>query len=293
MPENNTFKGAGVALVTPFNEQNEVDIQALQRIIEHVIEGGIDYIVALGTTSETPTLSHSEKIEVLSIILETTNKRVPVVAGLGGNNTAELSKAVKTLPSGIVAILSVAPYYNRPSQEGLYRHYAEVASATSLPLLLYNVPSRTGSNMNASTTLRLAVDFQNIIGIKEASGDLTQVMHLIQNRPDDFLVISGDDLLTLPMLALGADGLISVMANALPSPIKHLVHSGLTGNFKEAAKHHYRLLNLIEALFEEGNPAGIKILLQILGLGSGFCRLPLLKASPALQQRIETLIALY
>lgn len=293
MPENNKFRGAGVALVTPFNEDNQVDIQALRKITEHVIEGGIDYIVALGTTGETPTLSSSEKSKVLEVILEETNGRVPVVAGLGGNNTAELVHSLKSIPKEIDAILSVSPYYNRPSQEGLYQHYQALANASSFPILLYNVPSRTASNLSATTCLRLANDCESIIGIKEASGDLQQVMHLMLNKPKDFLVISGDDLLTLPLLSLGTDGLISVMANAMPKSVKQLVNAGLIGDFQTASIQHYRLLMLIEALFEEGNPAGVKMLMQILGLCKADCRLPLLKATPTLQQKLERLVAAY
>ncbi len=293
MPENNTFRGAGVALVTPFNDDNQVDIQALQRITEHVIQGGIDYLVALGTTAETSTLTAAEKKLVLEVVLEVCHNKVPVVAGLGGNNTVELVQSIRQLPQEVSAVLSVSPYYNRPTQEGLYQHYAALAEASPLPIILYNVPSRTASNLSAATTLRIARDFKNVIGIKEASGDLVQSMHLIQERQDGFLVISGDDLLTLPLLAIGADGLISVMANAMPGAVKNLVQAGLDGNFQVASIQHYRLLKLIEALFEEGNPAGIKMLMKILGICGSDCRLPLLQASPSLQQKLEKLVAVY
>lgn len=293
MPANNMFKGAGVALVTPFNDHNQVDIQALQRITQHVIDGGIDYVVALGTTAETSTLNADEKKQVLEVILEVCDNKVPVVAGLGGNNTAELVQSIRHLPREVAAVLSVSPYYNRPNQEGIYQHYAALAEASALPILLYNVPSRTSSNLSAATTLRIASNFPNVIGIKEASGDLAQAMHLIHERPEGFLVISGDDLLTLPLLAVGADGLISVMANAMPSAVKNLVQSGLDGNFQLAKKQHYRLLNLIEALFEEGNPAGVKMLMKILGICGSDCRLPLIQASPTLQQKLERLVAGY
>lgn len=280
-------------MVTPFNDNNQVDLQALRRITQHVIDGGIDYVVALGTTAETSTLSADEKKQVLEVVLETCENKIPVVAGLGGNNTAELEKSVKQLPSEVSAILSVSPYYNRPSQEGLYQHYAALANASEFPILLYNVPSRTASNLTAETTLRIAGDFSHVIGIKEASGDLVQAMHLIQERPTDFLVISGDDLLTLPLLALGADGLISVMANARPKEVKKLVKSGLDGDFKTASAVHYQLLQLVEALFEEGNPAGVKMLMSILQLCDSDCRLPLIKASPRLQVKLEQLVAAY
>ncbi len=282
------FKGTGVAIITPFHDSGNIDFGSFEKIIEHIIKGGINYIVALGTTGESVTLSRDEKVAVLEFVMETVNKRVPVVAGLGGNNTQEVINTIKaTSFDGIDAILSVCPYYNKPQQKGLYNHYKAIAGACPVPVILYNVPGRTSMNISAETTLKLASDFSNIIGIKEASGNLLQCMDILKDRPQGFLVISGDDALTLPMMALGADGVISVVANAFPQQFSEMVNLCLKGKFSKARNLHFDLLRFTNALFMDGNPSGVKAAMEIIGLCKSNVRLPLVKVN----KNVHSLIA--
>lgn len=269
-------KGTGVAIVTPFKKSGTVDFNALEKLVEHLIKGKVEYIVAMGTTGESVTLSKEEKAAVTACIVKVVNGSIPVVLGIGGNNTAEAIHSIeKTDLSGISAILSVCPAYNRPTQEGLYQHFSVIAKAAPLPILLYNVPSRTSCNLSDETTLRLAHEFKNIIGIKEASGNFAQVMNIVQKRPKNFLVISGDDLITLPLIACGADGVISVVANAYPKDFSEMTRQALAGNYDEARKLHYKLTNITNLLFADGSPGGIKAALKMMGLTTDHVRLPL------------------
>ena len=285
------FSGTGVALITPFRRQQEtVDFTKLEALIEHVITSGVDYIVALGTTSEAATMTENERAAVQEFIVETVSNRLPVMLGLGGNNTLSLSDTLaRTNFDGISGLLSVTPYYNKPNQRGLLQHYRTVAEASPVPVIMYNVPGRTGVNLTAETTLTLANECPNIIGIKEASGNLQQVMEILRNRPTGFRVISGDDALTYPMLTLGADGVISVMANALPKEMSDMVRLAMKGDLKKALPLHYRMLPLMNAIFEEGNPTGIKALLEAEGMITNALRLPLVKASKQLTNKLITL----
>ena len=285
------FTGTGVALVTPFRRQQEtVDFTKLEALIEHIIASGVDYIVALGTTSEAATLTDNERSAVQEFIVETVGGRLPIMLGLGGNNTLSLSDTLARINfEGISGLLSVTPFYNKPNQRGLLAHYRAVAEASPVPVVIYNVPGRTGVNLAAETTLTLAAECPNIIGIKEASGNLQQVMEILRNRPAGFRVISGDDALTLPMLALGADGVISVIANALPKEMSDMVRFALKGDLKRALPLHYRMLPLMNAIFEEGNPTGIKALLEAQGMIVNALRLPLVKASKQLTNKLTTL----
>ena len=283
------FTGTGVALVTPFRKET-VDFTKLESLIEHIIASGVDYIVALGTTSEAATMTESERSAVQSFIVETVAGRCPIMLGLGGNNTLNITDTIAhTSFEGISGILSVTPYYNKPNQRGLMQHYRNIAEVSPVPVIMYNVPGRTGVNLTAETTLALAHDCPNIIGIKEASGNLQQVMEILRQRPASFRVISGDDALTLPMLALGADGVISVMANALPKEMSDMVRFSMKGDLKKALPLHYRMLPLMNAIFEEGNPTGIKALLEIQGSITNILRLPLVKASKTLYNKLSTL----
>jgi 4-hydroxy-tetrahydrodipicolinate synthase len=287
----NKLQGTGVALVTPFGPDQAIDLPALGNLIEHVIAGGADYLVALGTTAETPTLSPSEKEQLASFIRERNAGRLPLVLGIGGNNTAEAVRQIeKTDPSDVEAILSVTPYYNRPTQEGLYRHYKAIAEASPRPIILYNVPARTGVNLSAETTLRLAHDCPNVAAVKEASGSLSQMTYILRDRPKDFLVISGDDNMALPLLALGGDGVISVAANALPEPVCRMVRLCLAGDFVGASKIQRQLLEWVESLFTEGNPSGIKTALAIRGMIRNELRLPLVPCSEGHRARMEALL---
>jgi 4-hydroxy-tetrahydrodipicolinate synthase len=280
--------GTGVALITPFRNDDSVDFESLGKITEHVIGGGVDYIVAMGTTGESATLSVEEKNAVVGYIIEKTNKRVPIVLGIGGNNTSQVVSTIKSTDfSGIDAILSVAPYYNKPNQKGLYIHFKMLASVSPLPVILYNVPSRCGVNIAPETTLALAQDFENIVGIKEASGNVMQIMKIIKDKPKNFTVISGDDGLTLPLISAGAAGLISVTANAFPSETSEMVHSAMKGNFKIAANLHYKLMDFTESIFEEGSPGGVKAALNVMGICSKYVRLPLASVSRATYTKIE------
>ena len=286
------FRGLGVALVTPFRPAAHggvppIDYAGLQKVIEHQINGGIDYLVVMGTTGESVTITAEEKKQLLAYVIEVVKNRVPIVLGVGGNNTAEVVHQLETYDlSGVDGILSVSPYYNKPTQEGIYQHYKALAQASLLPIILYNVPGRTMSNMTAETTLRLARDFENIVGIKEASGNLDQIAVILKHRPKDFLVISGDDALTLPILALGGDGVISVVGNALPTEFARLVEAGLNGDMVAARREHFKLLEFMTLLFAEGNPGGIKEALKTLGLCGNHLRLPLVPVSEGTASKI-------
>jgi 4-hydroxy-tetrahydrodipicolinate synthase len=270
------LKGAGVALITPFTQSGEVDYPSLRRLLEFVTKEGTDYLVVQGTTSEVPTLTKDEKRNILDFILEFNQRKLPVVLGLAGYDTAALIKTIKTTNfDGVDAILSVTPYYNRPNQAGLYAHYMAVADASPVPVILYNVPSRTGVNLSAETTLRLANDHPNIIAVKEASGNLPQIMEIIKGKPEGFSVISGDDLMTLPVMSLGAVGVISVAGNACPGFMALLVKECLREDYLAAAKIHYQLMDFIHAIFLDGSPAGIKAALNIMGFCENVLRLPL------------------
>jgi 4-hydroxy-tetrahydrodipicolinate synthase len=290
---DNRFRGLGVALVTPFRSANgPIDYAALERVIEHQITGGIDYLVVMGTTGESVTLDSEEKKQLLAQCIEYTHNRVPIVLGVGGNHTAEVLRQLDTYDlTGVDAILSVSPYYNKPTQEGIYQHYKALAQTSLVPIILYNVPGRTSSNITAETTLRLARDFRNIVAIKEASGNLDQIATILKHRPKDFMVISGDDALTLPILALGGDGVISVVGNAVPTEYARLVEAGLAGDLVTARHEHFKLLELMTALFLDGNPGGIKEALRILGLCQSHLRLPLVPVSEAVAKKIYTAMA--
>ncbi len=283
------LKGTGVALVTPFNQQKQVDHEALAKLVDFVIDGGVNFLVALGTTAETATLSDKERLEVVKTIKKANNGRVPLVMGMGGNNTDQLVDTInKTDFDGIDAILSVTPFYNKPTQDGLYLHYKTVAAVSPLPIILYNVPSRTGCNFEASTCLQLANDFENIIAVKEASGDLVQIMDIIKHKPDEFLVLSGDDASTLPILSLGGDGVISVIANGYPKAFSQMVQAAQNDNYIKARRLHYGLTDIIKNLFAEGNPAGIKAILEMREIIDNQLRLPLV---PLTDQTYNTLKA--
>ena len=291
MAPNKLFCGTGVALVTPFRKQQEtVDFTKLEHLIENIIASGVDYIVALGTTSEAATMTDAERSAVLEFIIETVAGRLPIMLGLGGNNTLYLTDSIaRTNFDGINGLLSVTPYYNKPNQRGLISHYRILSEASPVPVFIYNVPGRTGVNITAETTLTLARECPNIMGIKEASGNLTQVMEILRNRPAGFRVISGDDALTYPMLTLGADGVISVMANALPAQMSAMVKATMKGDLKKALPLHNKMLPLMHAIFEEGNPTGVKALLEIEGLVNNVLRLPLVKSSKQLYNKLTTL----
>lgn len=291
MKAHNNFAGTGVALITPFRKQQEtIDFTKLEGLIEYIISSGVDYIVALGTTSEAATMTESERSTVTAFILETVNGRVPVVLGIGGNNTRAVTDTIAhTNFEGISGILSVAPFYNKPNQRGIAQHFKLVAEASPVPVIIYNVPGRTGVNIAADTTVALANECPNIVAIKEASGNLAQVMQIIKKKPEHFQVISGDDALTFPMIALGATGVISVIANALPKEMSTLVRYAMKGDMKKAQAMQYKLLNIMNAMFEEGNPAGVKALLEIEGKISNTLRLPLVKVTKPLYNKISAL----
>lgn len=286
------LQGTGVALVTTFHKQGNIDFTSLGKLIEHVISSGVDYLVCLGTTSEYPTLSEQEKMAIIDFTVETTASRVPIVLGIGGNDTrGVVDRIKKTDCSSIAAILSVVPYYNKPNQNGLYAHFKAVAEASSVPVILYNVPGRTGVNMTAETCLRLANDFSNIIGIKEASGNMAQCMNLLAMKPQNFAVVSGEDALLLPLMSLGMQGVISVTANAFPKQVRELVNYMLKSNLKKARPIHEQLLPFSNAIFEEGNPVGIKAALEIMGICRNNLRLPLVKSSKGLYGKLQTIIS--
>lgn len=281
--------GTGVAMVTPFKKNGSIDFGGLERLTEHLIAGKCDYLVPLGTTGESATLSENEKKSVLEHVIQVNKKRLPVVLGLGGNNTASiLQKLEHDNFAGVSAILSVSPYYNKPAQKGIIEHYKLVSDASPVPVILYNVPGRTGSNMSAETTLEIAHKCRNVIGIKEASGNMEQIMQIMLDRPKGFLVISGDDALTLPLMALGADGVISVTANAYPLSYSNMVRLAEKGDFAKAGKIHFELFPFIKMLFEEGSPSGIKNALNHLKICGETSRLPAVNVSDELSGRIRT-----
>ena len=284
----NKFHGTGVALVTPFKSDGSVDHSGLKKIIDYTISGGVEYLVSLGTTGETATLSNEEKIAVWETTVEHTAGRVSLIAGIGGNNTAKVIHDLKNFKStGFDAVLSVSPYYSKPTQEGIYQHYKAIADVSELPLILYNVPGRTSMNMTADTTLRLAHNFKNIIGIKEASGNFDQFNLIIRDKPEEFLFISGDDALTLPLISLGAVGVISVIGNALPGILSTMVRMCLDGKFIEAQALHYSVVEITNLFFAEGNPGGVKSALKLLNICDDHLRLPLVNISPETKELIQ------
>ncbi|MEY8779987.1 4-hydroxy-tetrahydrodipicolinate synthase [Allomuricauda sp. XS_ASV26] len=282
------FVGTGVALVTPFKDDFSVDANALAKIVEYNIQGGTDYLVVLGTTAETATLSPADKQLVVDVVVRTNAGRLPLVLGVGGNNTMAVVKDLQMLDlSDFDAILSVSPYYNKPTQEGIYQHFKKIASTSPVPIILYNVPSRTGSNMLPETTLRLAQDFPNIVAIKEACGELAQIDKIIQQKPEGFLVISGDDSTALPTVLAGGSGVISVLGQGLPSLFSEMIQLGLDGSAKKAFQIHHTLSPLMGQIFEEGNPAGIKSIFEHKGISTAAVRLPLVEASQNLKEKIN------
>jgi len=286
------FKGTGVAMITPFHKQGTIDFTALERLIEHLISGGANYLVVQGTTAETATLNREEKNALAEFVADIVNKRVPLVIGIGGNSTQEVINTIRSNSlDGYDAILSVTPYYNKPQQRGIYLHYKSIATVSPLPIIMYNVPSRTSVNMKPEITLQLASEFDNIIGIKEACGNIEQIMDIIRNKPKDFLVISGDDLLTLPLLGMGADGVISVIANAYPKLFSDMVSLGLKGEMKKAREIHYKLTDFTRSVFADGNPSGIKAALEIKEIISNNLRLPLVKIEKSHYNQLALLMA--
>ena len=284
----NIFKGLGIALVTPFTSDGSVDYAALERLISYQIANGADFFCILATTGETPTLTADEKRRIKEMVVSMAGDKMPILIGCGGNNTAEVVKELQTGDfSGVDGILSVCPYYNKPSQEGLYQHFKTIAAATQLPVVLYNVPGRTGVNMKAETTVRLAHDCPNIVGIKEASGSLEQVDEIIKNKPDKFDVISGDDALTFPMIACGAAGVISVIGNALPKEFSRMIRLEMNGEIDSARKIHHKFTDLFNLLFVDGNPAGVKAMLHEMGMIENVLRLPLVPTRLTTMQRIS------
>jgi 4-hydroxy-tetrahydrodipicolinate synthase len=280
--------GVGVALITPFHKDKSVDYRGLQKLVEYCISNGVDYLVVNGTTAENPTLTPEEKTSILQTVISTAENRVPVIYGIGGNNTQALVDEISNFDvEGVSAILSASPYYNKPTQEGIYQHYAALSQCSTLPIILYNVPGRTSSNMSAETTVRLAKDFGNIVAIKEASGNLDQITEILMNRPDGFQVISGDDNLTLHMILLGAEGVISVSGQGVPEVFCSMVDAALDGDFYTARAAHLSLFDLTNLLFAEGNPAGIKALLNLRGVCGDTVRLPLVSASSELRTQLE------
>ena len=288
MSLRDTLRGTGVALVTPFNSRGAIDFNALGRVIDFVIDGGVEYLVTLGTTGETPVLSKREKTDIIQFTYDAARNRVPVVVGIGGNNTAELISDLEDFPlDEAVAVLSASPYYNKPSQEGIFQHYRALAEASPKPVLLYNVPGRTGRNVTAQTALRLANEVDNIAGIKEASGDMAQCMLILRDKPEDFLVVSGDDALALPQLACGMEGVISVAANCFPKQFSEMVRLGLKGDFASAKLVNDELIEGYDILFIENNPAGVKAFLAEDGLIENYLRLPLVPLSNDVSKRLK------
>lgn len=292
MSLRNTLHGTGVAIITPFKNNLNVDYDALEKLIDFQVKNGVEYVVTLGTTGETPTLTKDEMVDIMKFTFEKVNNRVPVVVGIGGNNTAEIVENLHAFSlDKAAAVLSSSPNYNKPSQEGIFQHYKKLAEASPKPVLLYNVPGRTGSNITAETTLRLANECENIAGIKEASGNMIQCMHILKNRPEDFLVVSGDDHLALPLIACGMDGVISVTANCFPKDFSELIRAALALSLHKAKKLQYSLLQGIDLLFAENNPAGVKCFLAEMGMIENVLRLPLVPLSPALHQKVKEFIA--
>lgn len=281
------FKGAGVAIVTPFNSDKTVDFDSLRKLVQHQIQGGTDYLVVQGTTGESATLTAEEKKAVLNTVIEENSGKLPIVYGLGGNNTALIAQQMSEFDvNGVDGFLSVSPYYNKPTQEGIYQHYKALNEASKLPIILYNVPGRTSSNVTAETVVRIAKECKNIVAVKEASGDMGQIMQIIKDAPSDFAVISGDDPITLPIILTGGHGVISVVSNAYPKVVSEMVSSALNGNIEAAKKAHYEMYDIIPLLFAEGNPAGVKESCKALGLMENFVRLPLVNVSEELKAKI-------
>jgi len=288
----NELIGTGVALVTPFKSDFSIDFEGLERVVNHCIHGGVDYLVVLGTTAESVTLTAEEKQQVIDKVIAVNNKRLPLVLGIGGNNTQKVIEELKARDlAAFDAVLSVSPYYNKPTQEGIYQHFKAVSAASPKPIILYNVPGRTSSNMLPKTVLRLAKDFDNIVAIKEAAGDIVQAMQLIKDKPKEFLVISGDDMITLPMVLAGGAGVISVIGEGFPNEFSDMVRLGLNKKVDAAYELHYKLSQAIDLIFAEGNPAGIKAVFETLGICDATVRLPLVEASPELKQQIKEFIA--
>jgi 4-hydroxy-tetrahydrodipicolinate synthase len=288
------LNGTGVAIITPFRKDASIDFLSLEKLLKHIVENGVDYLVVLGTTGESVTLNKDEKKALLNFVIEFADGKIPVVAGFGGNSTNEVVSSIKHYNfTGIDAILSVVPAYNKPTQKGIYEHYKAISAVSPRPIILYNVPGRTAVNMTAETTLSLAKDFDNIVAIKEASGNFEQIMTIIKNKPADFMVISGDDMLTLPLISIGVDGVISVAANAFPKEFSSLVNNALKGKFKEALVYQHKLLEIMNTLFVDGNPGGVKAALKILGVTQDYLRLPLVPVNRTtfnkLKQQIEIL----
>jgi 4-hydroxy-tetrahydrodipicolinate synthase len=282
----NIFKGTGVALVTPFRHDETVDFEALRNLVRLQIDGGTDFLVVQGTTGESPTLTPEEKLQVLEHVMQENNGQLPIVYGVGGNNTKHVGASLQQLPKGIDGILSVSPYYNKPIQKGIVAHYEYLSSCTNLPIILYNVPGRTGSNMTPETTIALS-KIKNIVAMKEASGNMEQIMEIIRLRAHNFGVLSGDDALTMPLIASGADGVISVVANAFPLLFSKMVKSAMNGDFETSRKYHYELIPITKMFFEEGNPGGVKIALEALNVMTAKMRLPLFEVSDQLKERIQ------
>jgi len=296
MNKTDILKGTGVAVVTPFKKSGAIDFDASEKIINHIIDGGCEFLVSLGTTGESPTISKQEKKALIEHTVKVIDGRVPLVIGIGGNNTSDVVLAIHSMPfKGVSAVLSVSPYYNKPPQAGLFEHFKIISESSPVPVILYTVPGRTGSNISAATTLRLAAECPNIIGIKEASGNFDQIYQVLRDRPEGFLVLSGDDSLTMPLLSAGADGVISVTAQAFPKEFSNMVRFGLTGDFTSARKLHFHLLDFMNLLFSDGSPAGIKAALNILQLCENTLRLPLVPASEEttgkLKRSIQTILS--
>ncbi len=289
----NKLSGTGVAMITPFREDDSIDFNALEKLTNHLVKGKVDFLVVMGTTGENPTLSVQEQEAVLNHISEVSEKKLPIVFGIGGNSTqAVINRIKETDFTNIDAILTATPYYNKPTQKGLYLHYKTLAGASPVPIILYNVPGRTSVNMTAETTLKLARDFENIVAIKEASGDFNQIMQILKNKTDDFSVLSGDDTYTLPYIALGMTGVISVTANAYPKEFSEMVRAALNNEYAKAREIHYSLLDFSNSLFAEGNPAGIKAALEILNICKKYVRLPLASVSKETYAQIQNLMKL-
>ncbi len=286
-----SFKGTGVAIVTPFREDKSVDFKALGKLLQHLLTGQVDYLVVLGTTGESVTLKNEEKTAVVDFVIDNVDGKIPIVVGVGGNNTMDAIRHFKDYNfNKISAVLSVCPYYNKPTQTGLYEHFKAIAAESPAPVILYNVPGRTGSNMTAETTLKLAHEISSIVAVKEASGNLEQIMQIIKDKPDGFQVISGDDLLTLPIISMGGEGVISVLANALPEETSDMVNFALAQKFKQARQLHYQLMDITRALFTEGNPAGVKAVLNMLKITPNSLRLPLTPVSKAHCDKLAELL---
>jgi len=291
MTDRKKFKGTGVAIITPFHKNGSIDFTSFSKLIEYQVNNGIDYLVVMGTTGEVATLTPDEKNAVLHFVIDQVNKRIPLVLGLGGYNTQEIvSKISDTSFEGVDALLTISPYYVKPQQKGIFQHFRNIAEACPVPVIIYNVPGRTGSNITAQTTLKIATEIKNIIGIKEASGNMMQCMEILKDKPSNFLFISGEDALTYPLMTLGGAGVISVVANAYPAEMSEMVHLCLDGDFRKAAKIHYHLLDFTNAMFADGSPSGVKAALEIMGIVQNNLRLPLVKVDNHLYSHIAELI---